>query len=159
MSDTENTTAGLHNLKAIRLREEVSLRSIARRMGITQTLASDQEEGRCELSLSDLYRWQRALKVPISELIATPKEALTEEIRRRACLVRLAKSANSLVKKCSNPADQRLAKQFVHQLEELMPELREVGAWPEPRPRPLTDLGRAGDELNIFELHLESCLD
>ncbi len=159
MSDTENTTAGLHSLKAIRLREEVSLRSIARRMGITQTLASDQEEGRCELSLSDLYRWQRALKVPISELLAVPDEKLTEEIRRRACLVRLAKSANSLVKKCSNPSERQLAQSFVHQLEELMPELSEVGSWPEPRPRPLADLGRAGEELNIFDLQLDSCLE
>lgn len=143
-----------HRLKLIREKEGISLRSMAQRMGVPVLTVRAQEEGRCDLCVSDLYRWQRALKVPIAELLDSPTPGLSEDVRQRACLLRLAKTAKSLLKKCSDGREGRLARRMVDQLIELMPELREVAPWPEGQLRPLSDLGRAGDVISMREWSL-----
>ncbi len=140
-----------HRLKTARLTAEMSLRSVARRMNVTMATARAEEEGNCNLCISDLYRWQRALQVPLTELLEPPSTGLSEPVRQRACLVRLAKTAKTLLTKCSHGANHRLVSRMVDQLHELMPELREVGTWPEGRPRPLDDLGRTADEILTSE--------
>jgi transcriptional regulator with XRE-family HTH domain len=136
-------------LKAARLNAEVSLRSVAKRMKVPISTARAQEEGNCDLRLSDLCRWQGALQVPLAELLLEPPTAgLSEPVRQRACLVRLAKTANTLLKKCSPGANRRLASRMVDEVEELMPEAKEVGTWPEVGVRrTLDELGRAADEI------------
>jgi transcriptional regulator with XRE-family HTH domain len=150
-TETRNQpTNDAHRLKAMRLREGISLRSLAKRMNVTVSQARSQEEGHCDdLRVSDLYRWQRALKVPLPELLEPPKPALSDEVRHRACLVRVAKTAKSLARKCSDGSEHRLACRIVDQLHELMPELKEIGAWPEGRPAP--QLGRAASEISMRE--------
>lgn len=141
-----------HRLQAARLTAEVSLRSVARRMKVTVARARDEEEGRRELSVADLRRWQEALQVPWHELFEPPQSELAEPIRQRACLVRLAKTANTLQKKCENTQTHRLANRIVHLLHELMPELALVGTLPDRRPRPRHELGRAADEVITGDL-------
>ena len=150
-SDTNQPNNGHHRLQATRLREGVSLRSLAKRLQVPISTAKAQEEGRCALYLSDLYRWQRALKVPISDLLDVPEPNLENDIRQRACLVRIIKTAKSLVQSCTVDQEARLARQIVDQVHEMMPELTEVSAWPEGRSRPLTDLGRAADVISTTE--------
>ena len=133
----------LHRIKQARQTAGISLRSMARRMRTTATKLKEQEN-RPDLSLAELYRWQRELKVPVTELLAEPEAHLSEPIRQRACLLRVAKTAHSLLKKTDSPASERLARTLIDQLEELMPELKEVGAWPEYGQRRSTeDMGRA----------------
>ena len=133
----------LHRIKQVRQTAGISLRSMARRMRTTTTKLREQES-RPDMSLRELYRWQRELKVPVAELLTEPETHLSEPIRQRACLLRVAKTANSLLKKSDTPASERLARTLIDQLEELMPELKEVGAWPEYGQRRSTeDLGRA----------------
>ena len=115
-------------------------------MNISVGTARAEEEGETELSVSDLYRWQRALKVPLSDLLEPPSTDLSEPIRQRACLIRLVKTAKTLMKECVEETQHhRLANRMVNQLEQLMPELKEVGSWPEGTPRTLHELGRAAN--------------
>jgi hypothetical protein len=118
-------------------------------MKVSITKARAQENGECDLRLSDLCRWQRALQVPLAELLSEPPAAgLSEPVRQRACLVRLAKTAKTLQKNNSLGSNHRLASRMVDELEELMPELKEIGTWPEVGTRRrLDELGRAADEI------------
>lgn len=147
----KQTLRSPHRLRSARLREGMSLRSVARRMNCPVSKVREQESGKSELSVSDLYRWQQALNVPLAELLEVPDASLDEPVRQRACLVRVAKTAHFLVKKCEDGPEQRLARQLVDQLYELMPELKEINAWPERRPRPVADFGRAADEISTTE--------
>ncbi len=107
-----------------------------------------KQESSSDLRLSDLYRWQEALKVPIIELLEDPVDPLSEPIRQRACLIRVARTVNSLLKMSDNPAAEWLARSLINQLEKLMPGLREIGAWPDyGQRRSHTDLGRAGYQI------------
>jgi hypothetical protein len=96
-----------------------------------------------DIRLSTLYAWQSVLGVPVSELVIDPGLSLSEPIRQRACLLRMAKTANTIHKKCRDPAVRSLAETLVRQLAEIMPEVNEIGAWPDGRQnRSSTDLGR-----------------
>ncbi len=138
---------GFPPLRAIRKREGISLRAIARRMQIPMWKAREQEEGRCDLRISDLTRWKTALKVPMSELLQADPPKLSDDIRQRACLLRAARTAKSLMRKCPDGPERRLAGQIVEQLHTIMPELQHVGAWPEGQKRPKWDLGKTADQI------------
>lgn len=143
-----------HRLKDARLQEGVSLRSVAKRMKCPVSKVRAQESGQCDVSISDLYGWQRALKIPMGELLAGPMPGLDEMIRQRAGLVRAAKTAHFLVKKCRSVDERRQAEKIVNELCALMPELGEISAWPERRPRPGADYGRAANEVSTRDWHL-----
>jgi transcriptional regulator with XRE-family HTH domain len=156
---SEMTAQTVHRLKAARLTAGVSLRAVARRMNVSVATARAEEEGRRELFISDLHRWQTALKVPLAELLEPPAMSLWEPVRQRACMIRLAKTAKTLAKKSSSGPNRRLASRLVNQLEEVMPELKEIGAWPEGSPRPPGEVGRAGDEIMTSQWLLTPPLD
>ena len=149
----------LHRLKAARLNAGISLRAMARRMKVPVSVAKNEEEGKRDLYISDLHRWQEALQVPLHELIEPPKTSLSEPIRQRACMIRLAKTAKTLLRTCSQQRQRRLAERLVDQLEELMPELEEVGVWPEGTGRSRDDLGRVGFEITTSDWHFPVPVD
>lgn len=93
----------------------------------------------------------------MSELLESAEPTMPGEVGYRACLLRVARTAKSLAKNCSDGREQRLASQIIDQLHQLMPELKEVSAWPEGQNRPLWDLGRAGDEISMSEWMLPEC--
>ena len=146
----------LHRIKEARETAGISLRSMARRLRTTATKLREQE-GSVDLWLSDLYRWQQELNVPLAELLVEPEESLCEPIRQRACLVRVAKTVNSLLKKADNPAAHRFASSLLDQLEQLMPELKGIGAWSEcGQRRSGEEVGRAASRVvRIAELNVE----
>jgi hypothetical protein len=59
----------LHRIADARRRQGVSVRSAARRMGTSMDQVRRQEDPCADLSLSDLYRWQEALEVPVADLL------------------------------------------------------------------------------------------
>jgi transcriptional regulator with XRE-family HTH domain len=120
----------LHRIREVRDEQGVSVRSAARRMGVEMRQVRNEEESSADLKLTDIYRWQEALEVPISDLLVETDSALSRPVLERARLVRLMKTAAALDERAgSNLAIKRLAKMLVEQLCEIMPELKEVGPW------------------------------
>lgn len=133
----------LHQLAAARCRQGLSLRCVAKRLGLTIAEARQQEEERRDLRLSDLYAWQAALDVPLSELLREPDDSLSPQVLDRARMLRVMKTVQALRAQAKTKAQQRLAETLVEQLVDLMPELRTVSAWPSVGQRRTSDeMGR-----------------
>ena len=87
------------------------------------------EDESTDMSLTTLYRWQRALEVPVASLLVEKDDPLSEPILRRARLVRLMKTAAAILQRAESLPVQRMARMLVDQLIEIMPELKDVSAW------------------------------
>ena len=83
----------LHRLKTARRQERLSQRAMARRLGISVADVKYQELETTDLSLSVLHKWQKALKVPLCELVVEPPNSLSLPLLSRARMVRLMKTA------------------------------------------------------------------
>ncbi len=143
----------LHRIKQVRIAEDVSLRSVARRMNQETSILRDQEKEGTDLTLTELYRWQAALNVPVYELLIEPERALSEPIRTRASLIRLATTAKAILKTSTTRVTRCLAQDLLHQLVEMMPDLKNVlpglkyrRCWRELRARG-QNLGRTADRI------------
>lgn len=138
----------MHRIREVRENEGITIGAMARRMKRTVSELKRQECEDADLRLSEIYRWQSALKVPLMELLAEPGYGVSAEIRHRAGLTRVAKTARSLLRSSRTPATQRLAESLVEQLVEIMPELEEQGAWPDRGvPKAATELGRVAEQV------------
>jgi transcriptional regulator with XRE-family HTH domain len=119
----------LHRLVEVRRREGISRRAVARRLGIGIAEVKRQEET-SDLPLSTLYEWQKVLKVPFAEILGDPADSLSPPLRQRGQLVRLMKTAMTIMQQAKRSSIKRMAETLVAQLTEIMPELREVNPWP-----------------------------
>jgi transcriptional regulator with XRE-family HTH domain len=120
----------LHRLATVRRQEGISRRTVARRMKTTISDVKRQENETSDLPLSALYKWQEALEVPVSELLADSEQPLSSPVRERAKLLRIMKTAVTILERSRQTAIRRMAQTLVEQLIELMPELEGVGPWP-----------------------------
>jgi transcriptional regulator with XRE-family HTH domain len=59
----------LHRIQEVRRLQGMSLRTAARQLRTDIRTIRTQEQTTTDLKLSDLFKWQRALDVPVSELI------------------------------------------------------------------------------------------
>jgi hypothetical protein len=145
----------LHRIAEVRRQQRVSSRVLASRMNTTVAVVDRQQERTCDLLLSDLYKWQAALEVPIADLLIEPGPGLSPCIRRRAGLVKAMKTAKLMERYMKGVATRLLVKQLIDQLTDLMPELKHVDAWPKVGKR------RTADEIAPLEEHLipESLVD
>ncbi len=134
----------LHRLGETRQREEISRRSIARRLGVDVATVELQEGEFTDIPLSALYAWQDALGVPLVELLVDSDERHSTPAIKRGQLVRLMKTALSILEQAEPPPLRLLAERLVGQLLDVMPELREVNSWPDVgQRRRRDDYGRA----------------
>ena len=133
----------LHRLGIARRRENVSRRSVARRLGITEEDVERQESATTDLPVSVLHKWAVALGVPVTELLKEPGNSLSTPLFNRAHLVRVMKTALALREQTSNLRTKRLAQTMVDQLLEIMPELHGISAAPTVGKR------RSRDELGV----------
>lgn len=142
---TEPSTI-LHHLRSVRQREGMSIRSVARHLGINPRVAKAQEVETMDLPISVLRQWAGALNVPIAELVAEPTTELSLPLLNRARLLRIMKTARAILERTSQLRVKRMAQMLVEQLVDLMPELVEVSAWNSADSRRCRrDLGRAAD--------------
>lgn len=118
-----------HRIRTVRLREGVSLRSAARQMGTDIRSLRLQEQESTDLRLSDLHKWQKALEVPLTELVIDTEEPLSRPVLDRARLIRIMKTAAAIHERSPSLGLKRMAETMVHQLVEIMPELKEVSPW------------------------------
>ena len=95
--DSKNNTPRFHRIRTVRRQQGMSLRSAARQLGVTIRETRLQEDESTDLRLSDLYKWQVALGVPLVELLVEPDADLSRGVGERAQLVRLMKTAMALL--------------------------------------------------------------
>jgi len=134
----------LHRLAAVRRQQGVSLRNMARRLGADVSSVLHQEQETSDLPLSILYQWQRALDVPVADLLVDSDAPLSPPVMERARLVKVMKTAVAIMEKAQTNAQRRLLTMLMEQLIEIMPELREVSAWHSVgQRRTLDEFGRA----------------
>jgi transcriptional regulator with XRE-family HTH domain len=136
----------LHRLGAVRRLQGVSRRTIARRLNVDVSVVKQQEEETFDLPLSTLYQWQELLEVPVSELLVDASDPLSPPILHRAQMVRVMKTALSILERTNQVPIRRMAETLIEQLVELMPELRGVSAWHAVgQRRRLDEYGRAAE--------------
>ncbi len=136
----------LHRIREVRLQQGLTLRTAARHMGVSVRQLRVEEEATTDLRLSDIHRWQQALGVPTEDLLCEPEGSLSRPVMERARLVRVMKTAASILENASTPRLERLAQTLVEQLVEIMPELEEINPWHAVgQRRSLDELGRTAE--------------
>jgi transcriptional regulator with XRE-family HTH domain len=134
----------LHRIAEVRQRQGVTLRNVARRLGMSLPVVRRQEQGDCDLRLSDLHRWQQVLEVPVAELLVEGEGSLSGPVLQRSRMVKLMKTAAAIRERSRDAESARLVTMLVEQILEIMPELADVSPWPAPgQRRTLDDVGRA----------------
>jgi hypothetical protein len=119
---------------------------VAQRLNISIGEVRAQEDECADILLSELYRWQKVLEVPLEELLQEPQDALSPRVLARARMLRVMKTARAIRAQSRNEGQQRLARLLISQLIEIMPELKEVAAWPTVGHRRTADeLGRIAE--------------
>jgi len=130
----------LHRIQEVRMQQNVSVRSAGRQLDVEASQVRQQEDPQADLQLSALYAWQRVLQVPVADLLVDLDAPLSAPVLKRAQMLRLMKTAITILEKAGKPQIRRLAQMMVDQLVEIMPELKNVSAWHEVGQR------RTGDE-------------
>ncbi len=121
-----------HRIAEVRAQQGVSLRTVSRRTGIDVKELRRQENPQTNLTLSELICWQEALEVPLVDLLEDDCQALSRPVKERAKMVRIMKTVVSLCEVCEkNQRLSRLTAMLREQLLDLMPELTDVGGWPQ----------------------------
>jgi transcriptional regulator with XRE-family HTH domain len=151
---SERPGRALQRVATVRRQQGISRRTLARRMNVELSTIRDQESETYDLTLSQLYEWQKALEVPVSELLTEADDSLAATILQRAQLVRLMKSALAIKENARQESIKRMIETLIDQLLEIMPELSGVGPWHAVgKRRRLDELGAAADRLmseNVF---------
>jgi transcriptional regulator with XRE-family HTH domain len=119
----------LHRLAEVRQQQGISRRTVARRLNIDLATVRAQENETADLSLSQLYEWQKVLEVPLSEMLMEADDSLSAPIMLRAQLVRLMKSVLAIQETARQDTIRRMAQTLIEQLLQIMPELAGVGPW------------------------------
>ena len=133
----------LHRIAEVRRQQGVTLRNVARRLGMSLPVVRRQEEADCDLRLSDLLRWQQVLDVPVAELLVEADDQLSGPVLERSRMVKLMKTAAALRDRTAGTTADRLVDMLVGQILEIMPELSDVTPWHTVgQRRTLDDLGR-----------------
>jgi transcriptional regulator with XRE-family HTH domain len=135
----------LHRIAEVRRQQDVSVRTLARRMKMSDDLVRQQEAETSDLPLSVLYKWQAALDVPVVELLMAPGPSLSPNVKCRAALLKVMKTVRSMEQYVGSEPVGYLVQGLVAQLIELMPELASVDAWPAVGKR------RTGSEISPIE--------
>jgi transcriptional regulator with XRE-family HTH domain len=113
----------------VRRQQGVTLRNVARRLGIPLPVVRRQERPDCDLRISDLLRWQEVLEVPIAELLVEGDGQLSGPVLERSRMVKLMKTAAAIRERSSDPGIGRMVAMLVEQILEIMPELADVTPW------------------------------
>jgi transcriptional regulator with XRE-family HTH domain len=145
----------LQRLAMARRSQGLSRRTVARRMNVEVEELRQQEQSMNDLPISKLYAWQKALDVPIGELLIEAGDSLVSPILERSQLVRLMKTVLAIRDQAKQESIRRMVQTMYEQLIEIMPELAKISPWHVVgKRRRLTELGmaaqrRLGEEMFI----------
>ena len=134
----------LHRIAEVRQQQGVTLRNVARRLGIEIAVIRRQEQPEADLRISDLLKWQHVLEVPLSDLLEEGEGQLSGPVLARSRMVKLMKTAAAIREQVGNEGQAtRLIRQLIEQILEIMPELADVTPWHTVgQRRTLDDVGR-----------------
>jgi transcriptional regulator with XRE-family HTH domain len=118
-----------HRIAEVRRQQGVSVRSITRKLGLTAEQVRQQEDPSTDLTLSQLVAWQKALEVPLANLLVDSDAPLSSPVLTWARLLRIMKTAQAIRETSKEKGVERMALMLVEQLLEVMPELKDVTAW------------------------------
>jgi transcriptional regulator with XRE-family HTH domain len=137
-------TKNLHRIAEVRRQQGVTLRNVARRLGIELAVVRRQEQADCDVRVSDLLLWQQVLEVPVADLLVEGEGQLSGPVLERSRMVKLMKTAAAIRDRTGGTPVGRLVQMLVDQILEIMPELSDVTPWHTVgQRRTLDDLGRA----------------
>ena len=119
----------LQRLAMVRQLQGISRRTVARRLNIDVEQVRQQEHETVDIPLSALYAWQKALEVPLAELLFESGDSLASPVLERSQLVRLMKTVLAIREETKQESIRRMAQAMADQLIEIMPELANVGPW------------------------------
>jgi len=135
----------LHRLAEVRQRQGVTLRNVARRLGLEMSVVRRQEQPDCDVRISDLMKWQEVLEVPVGELLVEAEGQLSGPVLERSRMVKLMKTAAAIREQAEAAGMRRMADMLVEQILEIMPELADVTPWHNVgQRRTLNEVGRTG---------------
>ena len=141
----------LHRIAHVRRLQGVTLRNVARRLGVSLPVVRRQEQSDCDLRISDLHRWQEVLEVPVSELLVEGDGQLSGPVLQRSRMVKLMKTAAALRERMEGSPVARMVEMLVDQILEIMPELADVTPWHSVgQRRTLDDVGRPPVSEDVF---------
>lgn len=123
------TSQPMQRLAAVRRMQGLSRRAVARRLNVEVDEVRRQESETADLPLSIVYAWQKAMDVPLAELLVEGDDASTSPILRRAQLVRLMKTVLAVRDQAKQDSIRRMAETMWEQLVEIMPELAHINPW------------------------------
>lgn len=147
----------MHRIAEVRQRQGVTLRNVARRLGIEMSVVRTQERPDSDLRLSDLMLWQEVLEVPIAELLVEGDGQLSGPVLERSRMVKLMKTAAAIRERTSGTPVGRIVNMLVEQILEIMPELADVTPWNTVgQRRTLDDVGRTAAQSFPDELFRRS---
>lgn len=121
----------LQRVAEARQQQGFSLRTISRRTGIDLRTLRSHEVPSTDMKLSELRAWQLALELPLVDLLEDDAQPLSSPVKDRANLVKIMKTVVAIKEAGGPPRVQRLASMLFEQMVELMPELKDVGGWPQ----------------------------
>lgn len=128
-STAEPPPGGLHRIAEVRRQQGVTLRNVARRLGIPLAVVRRQEQAGSDLRLSELLRWQEVLEVPVAELLVEGEGQLSGPVLARSRMVKLMKTAAAIRERAQDSGLSRMVEMLVEQILEIMPELSDVTPW------------------------------
>lgn len=99
-------------------------------MGIDVRSYRTLECASTDLTLSELVAVQKALEVPLIDLLED-SDSLSRPVQERAKLVKTMKTAVAIRETKAGGRVGKLAQMLCNQLIDLMPELSEVSGWPQ----------------------------
>ncbi len=134
----------------------MSLRRIAQQMKMDIEVLREEEERDTDMPLSRLYAWQKALEVPVADLLVDNDSPLSAPVLQRARMVRLMKGVAGILEKTREPTVRRLAEGIAEQLKQMMPELEGVTPWHEAsdRRQPVR-LGRIVQQVYSYDFRVD----
>ena len=146
----------LQRLAIVRCQQGLSRRTIARRMNVEVEEIRRQEHQATDLPLSALYAWQKALDVPLAELLTEADDSLDSPILERSQLVRLMKTVLAVREQTRQESIRRMVQTMYEQLIEIMPELANIGPWHAVgKRRRLCELGVAAQRRLTEEIFID----
>ena len=146
----------LQRLAMVRRLQGLSRRTVARRMNIEVEVVREQERQTTDLPLSVMYAWQKALDIPMAELLTEVSDSLVTPVLERSQLVRLMKTVLAVRDQTRQESIRRMSQTMYEQLIEIMPELANIGPWHAVgKHRRLSELGVAAQRRLAEEVFID----
>ena len=140
---SRGTRRKMHRIAEVRQRQGVTLRNVARRLGIEMSVVRRQEQAESDLRISEVMAWQSVLEVPIAELLVEDEGQLSGPVLERSRMVKLMKTAAAIRERTGGTPVGKMVEMLVAQILEIMPELEDVTPWNTVgQRRTLDDVGR-----------------